>query len=262
MDQNELRLDRLSQIGGDTGLRIQRRSAAWFPLHAHDYYELEIILEGSGQQWINGLERPISRGSTSLLSPADFHEVHPEPGTVLWNISFDESFLPRAVPEALLAGTYQSYQLIPEEILHKLDMAAKLLLEEYQCCGSIRPLMEYILSLVIRGGEGDQPLSAMQRAILYVDTHFRDNPTLAQAAEQACLSPVYFGCLFRKFTVKTYVQYLNIRKVDCAKMLLESGVSVTEACFSAGFGSLSGFLHAFRQVTGMSPKAYKGTMKK
>ena len=50
MDQNELRLDRLSQIGGDTGLRIQRRNATWFPLHAHEYYELEVIMDGSGRQ--------------------------------------------------------------------------------------------------------------------------------------------------------------------------------------------------------------------
>ena len=95
-----------------------------------------------------------------------------------------------------------------------------------------------------------------------MDTHFRENPTLAQAAEQACLSPVYFGSLFRKLTGKTYVQYLNSRKVVCAKMLLESGISVTETCYSAGFGSLSGFLHAFRQITGMSPKAYKEQIKR
>jgi AraC-like DNA-binding protein len=44
-------------------------------------------------------------------------------------------------------------------------------------------------------------------------------------------------------------------------MLLESGLSVTETCFSAGFGSLSGFLYTFRQTTGMSPSAYKDCIK-
>ena len=97
----------------------------------------------------------------------------------------------------------------------------------------------------------------MRRAILYVETHFRENPSLADAAEQACLSPVYFGNLFKQITGETYINFLNARKVSCAKMLLESGCSVTEACFASGFGSLSGFLHAFKQKTGVSPEKYK-----
>lgn len=261
MEKEELRLDKLTQIGADKGLRVRYRPAYPFPLHAHEYYELEFIMEGTGKQWINGQEWPVARGAVSLLTPADFHEMQPEPGTILWNISFDESFLPLSVPEALLKGNYQPFHTVSEEILEKLDMAANLLLKESASDGLIRPLVEYILSLVIRNGEGSRGLSSMQKAILYVDTHFRENPSLSQAAEQACLSPVYFGSLFRKTTGKTYVQYLNFRKVECAKMLLASGVSVTEACYSAGFGSLSGFLHAFRQETGISPKLYKANLK-
>lgn len=257
MEKQELRLDRKSQLGSGRGLRIERRTAARFPLHAHDYYELEVILEGTGWQWINGVERPIQRGSTSMLSPADFHEIHPESETVLWNISFDETFLPRSVPEALLTGAYQTFQHMSGEQLGKLDMAAHLLLEEYHSGGATHPLVEYILSLVIHSGEEERPLSTMEKAVLYVDTHFRENPSLAQVAKQVCLSPVYFGSLFKKYTGDTYVNYLNMRKVKCARMLLESGISVTECCYSAGFGSLSGFLRAFKQSVGISPCAYR-----
>lgn len=55
---------------------------------------------------------------------------------------------------------------------------------------------------------------------------------------------------------RTYVTYLNRCKVRCAAMLLKNGKSVTEACFEAGFGSLSGFRYAFRQRMGLSPKDY------
>ena len=104
MEQKELRLDKLTQIGGDRGLRIHYRPAYPFPLHAHEYYELEFIMEGTGKQWINGQERPVARGAVSLLTPADFHEVQPEPGTILWNISFDESFLPCPLPGTLISS--------------------------------------------------------------------------------------------------------------------------------------------------------------
>lgn len=258
MEYQELRLDRVSQIGTDRAIKVQKRQAKFFPLHAHEYYELEIILEGSGQQWINGQEQMVTRGAVSLLSPADFHEVRPDSGTVLWNIAFDESVLSGDI---LLAGFYQPFQLFPEKTVAKLDLAAQLLAES-RTEQEIQPLMAYILLLVTQNSAQNQTVSGIQKAMRYVDTHFRDNPSLAQAAEQACLSPVYFGTLFRKVTGKTYVEYLNHRKVSCAKMLLRSGVSVTETCFSAGFGSLSGFLHAFRKITGMTPNDYREERRK
>lgn len=97
----------------------------------------------------------------------------------------------------------------------------------------------------------------MQRAVVYVQEHFRDAPSLAQAAAVACLSPTYFGAQFRQTVGCTYVEYLNRCRVDCARMLLRQGVSVTEACFGSGFGSVSGFLYTFRRQTGLTPQAYR-----
>lgn len=250
------RLDKASQIGS-TGLRIQRRQAVSFPLHAHDYFEIEIVLRGSGTQWLNGREYPLQAGCAYLLRPADFHEIRVAEETYLWNISFEESLVPPEALEPLLAGQIQSVQYFDEPRLSRLDRAAALLMEETACGGSIQPLMAYLLAQLLQGDIGRAEPSPIRRTLLYLDAHFRESPTLAQAAEQACLSPVYFGSLFKQYTGETYINYLNARKVACAKMLLESGVSVTDACFSAGFGSLSGFLRAFRRSTGQSPDAYR-----
>lgn len=39
--------------------------------------------------------------------------------------------------------------------------------------------------------------------------------------------------------------------------LLDNGMSVSAACFESGFGSLSGFLHTFKKITGISPNEYR-----
>ena len=117
--------------------------------------------------------------------------------------------------------------------------------------------MEYLLTLVMRTSDQVEELSPMRRAILYIETHFRESPTLADAAAEACLSAVYFGNQFKKVMGETFISYLNSRKVSCAMMLLERGASVTEACYSAGFGSLSGFLYTFKKKTGLTPAEYK-----
>jgi AraC-like DNA-binding protein len=263
MKKTEKRLDKNTYIGKDKHLSIRRRYSWTFPLHAHEYFEVEIVLEGNGLGRINGKEYALQRGSVSILSPSDFHEVIAENNTSLmaWNIAFDETVLSLGRLEALFSKGSGFTRLLDEATLKKVDTAAELLRQEAATDGCIRPLTEYLLTLLMNTDSVNE-LSPMRKAILYVETHFRENPSLADAAKQACLSPVYFGNLFKQITGETYVNYLNLRKVTCAAMLLESGFSVAEACFSSGFGSLSGFLHTFKQQKGVSPEAYKQMHKK
>jgi len=251
----ERRLLRSDNIDIDRNIRIDCREAHSFQLHAHEYFELEIVLEGSGTHILNGTPYTIERGSVYLLSPSDFHEIRIDSPTMLWNISFDEALLPLSQIKEIFSK--RICKVLTEAELKKADTAATLLRDEVMCNGAVKPLIEYIISVIIKSNIQDKALSPIDKAILYIETHFREAPTLADVASQACLSPVYFGNLFKKETGETYVTYLNRRRVLCAKLLLDGNLSVTEACFGSGFKSLSGFLFAFKRATGYSPKDYK-----
>ena len=54
MNNKELRLESSIHIGTDKHLAIKKRYSKTFPLHAHEYFEVEIILDGIGYQLING----------------------------------------------------------------------------------------------------------------------------------------------------------------------------------------------------------------
>jgi len=45
-------------------------------LHLHEYYELEIVLAGEGEQNLNGSLYSLSPGTVSLITPIDFHAVY------------------------------------------------------------------------------------------------------------------------------------------------------------------------------------------
>ncbi len=226
-----------------------------YPLHAHDYYEMEIILSGTGLQTINGRDVPIHRGVVYLLSPGDFHEIVTAENVRLYNLAFDESFLPA---EKLLEmfGSFPYCGEVEGDRWSRFIGAAELLTQESER-SLARPLVEYLFRLCTDGAVSAVPLTPIKRAVLFVESHFREDPSLADAARVACLSPVYFGNRFRAETGMTYVQYLNACKLSCAKMLLRNGLSVTEACFRAGFGSLSGFLYTFKRLEGTSPAVYQ-----
>ncbi len=224
-------------------------------MHAHDYYEIEIILDGKGKHIFNGKTYPIQPGSVYIVSPSDFHSVELDGVANQWNISFDETVISPNRLEEIYSN--RVCRVLSEEELSKLNIAAKLLEEENETSGFVQPLCDYIMTVILNTPEKDAYISPIKKAILYIEAHFRESPTLSAVAEQACLSPVYFGNLFKQETGETYISYLNGKKVNCAKMLLKTGMSVTDVCFNSGFGSLSGFLHSFKQKTGMSPEAYK-----
>ena len=63
-----------------------------FPLHWHDCWEIEIVLDGSGTQTLNGVQYPLSRGSVYLLNPTDFHSIDTKNLTI-YHIMFSDEIM-------------------------------------------------------------------------------------------------------------------------------------------------------------------------
>ena len=100
--------------------------------------------------------------------------------------------------------------------------------------------------------------SPMQKALIYMHSHFRDDLTLAEVAKVTGISRPYFCDKFKQITGENFCDYLNKLKVSYAKKLLKAtDLSVTDICFRCGFNSASNFLRVFRLITDMSPSEYR-----
>ncbi len=64
-------------------------------VHWHEFYEMSFILTGEGSHILNGTLDPLTPGSIFLLTPADFHEIIPHPGSTLelYNVIFSDHVL-------------------------------------------------------------------------------------------------------------------------------------------------------------------------
>ena len=99
----------------------------------------------------------------------------------------------------------------------------------------------------------------LRAAVRYVDRHFREPISLADAARRAHLSPNYFSERFRRYTGTSFQLYLQERRLRFACSLLTStSLSVTEVCHAAGFNSLSHFGRAYRRRYGTAPSNRSG----
>ena len=92
---------------------------------------------------------------------------------------------------------------------------------------------------------------------LFIDAHFNEDIDLDNISGEACFSKFHFIRLFKSIYGSTPHQYLTRVRIEQAKLLLQQGIPVSEACFRVGFDSVSSFTGRFRKFYGMSPSEWQ-----
>ena len=233
-------------------------------VHWHSYFELEIIIDGSGTHYLNNEVYNLSRGSVYILNPTDFHRIVPDGALSLWQISFSEDMISDSRLCQLSTDDIARTFTVSEDVLKRAEYLAELIRDESceEGAGCSRQLCESLLTVLLRSRGERAPLDneqakGIKKALIYLDVHFRENPTLEEVALQAGFHKNYFSEIFKKITGENFSKRLNSLKSGYAKMLLSEGFSVTEACYRSGFGSLSNFFTVFKKYVGVSPEEYK-----
>ena len=238
------------------------------PMHWHSFYEFEMIVDGEGKHILNGEEYEAKRGTAYLLTTTDFHTLKNLTPMKLWHLSFDEEILSEKRLFELSSGSLQKRFELDELTMNKISALLSVLEDESRSeIGATHELCEALLSILLRKSEtqmnsSKDNLNGINKALLYMNLHFRENPSLKTVAEQAGFHPNYFSELFRDVTGERYTEHLSALKISYAKTLLRSGFSVSEACYRSGFGSLSNFLATFKKKVGKTPESYKASHKK
>lgn len=256
-----------------------------FPLHWHEFYEMELIREGSGTHIYNGQTYPLVKGVFFLLTPADFHEVIPDTGSTLHliNIKFSDEAIREELRDMLFQdGRYLS-ALFEGSQFQSLERELFRLLEEYSCpdfgTGAVihggleRVLIDFIrkgrfqglerpegTARQFRGNLGDHTdfHSPLQQALIHLHHHFREPLKLEELARMSHLSVQYFSERFHRTTGVSFQNYLQTLRLNFAKSLLAaSDLPVTEICYAAGFNSLPYFIRSFKKAFGKSPGTFR-----
>ena len=235
------------------------------PLHWHSYFEIEIILSGSGKYIINDVEYDISANDAFFLNPTDFHYLDVNEVTELINISFDNSILDDKDMALLVFERMKRAYAFDGTERDRLLNAADILLDECQTSGDCqKQILQYVIKCLLRKNaislkvisDGDHH-NAIKKAILYLEMHFAEKITLDDVAAEAGYHPTYFSELFKKVTGETYIDMLTRLRIGHAKSMLANGFSVSDACFGSGFGSLSNFLELFKRNCKTTPSEYR-----
>ncbi len=91
----------------------------------------------------------------------------------------------------------------------------------------------------------------------YLETHYAEDISLEDMAEQVNISPPYFSKLIKKTTGFNFIDWLSMFRVKKAKELLtNSDLTVKEVCFMVGYKDPNYFSRIFKKRIGITPSEY------
>ncbi len=101
-------------------------------------------------------------------------------------------------------------------------------------------------------------MSAIGRAIWFIESHFKSDISLDEIAETAGLSRYHLSRVFGMTTGHSISGYIRSRRLSGAALALTDGSSsILQVALDAGYGSHEAFTRAFREQFGMTPESLR-----
>ncbi len=135
--------------------------------------------------------------------------------------------------------------------------------DDLDCFGKICRMAAYLLAKpeLVQLGERAEATGHryMEQAIAYMQDHCSEKLTLKMLADHLGLTETYCSKYIKKNTGITFVEYLNVLRVNRAQRLLwVTDFSVSEISELVGFSSVQTFNRVFKQQTAnLSPTEYR-----
>lgn len=233
-------------------------------VHWHDFYEMDIVLSGTGKTICNGQTFSVERGLISFLSPMDFHEYIDCEHLELINIKFTEkdidyellsnftnikSNIVYAKPERL-----ESIEILCN-LMNTLDSGK--FTKDYN-----KKLMECMIIAFLgccsQKTNRDFESEIIQKAVIYINAHFRENPKMREMAELCHLNENYFCRIFKKCVGMNYKEYVKKLKLDYAlRLIMNTSLPITTIAINCGYDTQSHFNREFKSHFQKSPTHFR-----
>ncbi len=103
----------------------------------------------------------------------------------------------------------------------------------------------------------------METVYNYVQENFQADVSLDEVSKRVSMTVPAFCRYFKKLTRKTFTEFVNeIRIAHACRLLGDEHLSIAAVSFESGFNNLSHFNKQFKNITGVSPREYRKSLKK
>lgn len=99
---------------------------------------------------------------------------------------------------------------------------------------------------------------SINASIEYINNNLGKDVRLEKVASICNLSPCYFSKIFKKEVGINFISYVNDKKINKAKEILETtNIPITNISIDLGFEDCGYFIRVFKKSQGVTPKKYR-----
>ena len=253
--------------------------------HCHIHYEIYVQMGGRRCYFLKNSVYEIETGDVVFIAPGLVHKtsnIDKNPHSRLL-IEFDEKYLDdlntflggidiRKKFSQLLSNGYIIFrnEEHKDEILETCRLLVKSdesedSFDKLKCRLSVGGLILDILSSIDETNKASEVSSRykISEILNYINDNYNKNLSLKETSEKFYLSYYYLSRLFKEVTGFTFVAYVNIIRVNKAKLLIDETDEKLEAISEiVGFGSQKQFVRVFKTLYGISPSKYRSITKR
>ena len=254
-----------------------------FPLHYHDEYELNLILNAKGaKRVVGGHIEVIDEVELALIGPNLYHawftnqcqsEEIREVTIQFHKDLFDEKFLKRnqlSFLKTMLERSQRGILFTSETALALKDRILSLdrktgfesvlellsILHNLSTSRNMKMLSDFSFS----NEKFYYNSRRIEKVFDHMNNYYYRHVTLAEVARIANMPEASFSRFIKKRTGKTFIDSLNeIRLGHASRMLIDSTTTVAEIAYKCGFNNISNFNRIFKRKKLCIPKQFRET---
>jgi AraC-like DNA-binding protein/mannose-6-phosphate isomerase-like protein (cupin superfamily) len=255
-----------------------------FPLHRHDYIEVNYVYNGGLHQTVGGRQITLKKGELLLLNQHIEHEIKAcAKEDIIINFIIRPAFFDfifsylsseNIVSDFLLSSLYNNTQngqflyFKVSEIADIQDLIGKMIHEiMYPTSFSESAIKLYMGLFMIELIKNSDRVERKEEASIthylvveslkYIEEHYKE-ASLYQLANQLKQSHYGLSKTIKKATSRTFKELLQERRLDKAKELLQgSDLPIALIVEQVGYDNISYFYRIFKEKYGRTPKEFR-----
>lgn len=236
--------------------------------HWHDFYEVELIIDGKATEFINGNPYKTQKGTLTIIPPGAFHGYSISGDFLkLRTFCFSETLLSSEIKRKFdklnspLLFELNSFQI--NELQHNLDKIESIIETSQFQYDIVRRITEIYLimlcekckNLYNKDKLNNRQIELVCVVIEYIEEHFSEQISRDKLADALNYSPAYFSSIFKKISGVSLSEHIKaVRMRKAMDLMLNSDLPISTIIKDIGYNSPSLFYKTFHSHFNINPK--------
>lgn len=247
----------------------ERQSAVMNDYHAHDYYEISLIMSGDVKVLVPGASSESREPRAVISAPGVPHYItfKENSGYRRINVIFSEEFISSSKDAEEIVGVFKkigSVITLDPAVCEELAGVARMIMRERDRFRQRLLLVYYLSRLMELDGRsmGGKLPEYVATAIAYVRENYSEKIVAEELARKVNVGRTTLMIGFKRYIGQTLGDYVLKCRLIAAVELLCAGVTERECAERCGFGESSNLIRSFKKHFGMTPRRYIAVMEK